>query len=424
MADIPIAFGGGGGSGSDDVTASKNQVLAGYTAITTDSGDEPVEGTIPTKATTVYNTSTSDQVIAANQYLGGDQFIRGVATSNIDAGNIKKGVVVKVGDANDAGRIKNVTGTYTTVSSGQTAVTAAAMLSGYSGFAEGGSEVQGSISSLAATTYNTSTSDQTIAASQYLSGTQTIRAVTTANIDAGNIKKGVVVKVGDENDAGRIKNITGTYTTITSGQTGATAGSMLSGYSAFSNGGDEVKGTISSKAAATYTATTSNQTINAGQYLSGAQTIAGNSNLVAGNILSGKTIFNVSGSFVSGAQRVKSGAITSSADTLTFVGQSLGRNGAWDSETNYGCYYYSISNIGFAPSYMYTVNNNSKTVNQLGYYGWWEGGYWMLQSQTSASGKLYLSCRRFKNTGNLSFTSSLVRVPYGYASTTQWYILG
>ena len=103
-----------------------------------------------------------------------------------------------------------LTGTYTTVSSGQSAVTAAAMLKGYSGFANGGAEVKGNINSKAAATYNTSASDRTIAAAQYLSGDQTIKGVTTENISAANIKKGVVVKVGDSNSAGRIKNVTGT----------------------------------------------------------------------------------------------------------------------------------------------------------------------------------------------------------------------
>lgn len=69
----------------------------------------------------------------------------------------------------------------------------------------------GTITSKAAATYNTSSSDQTISSGQYLSGTQTIKAVTTENIDAANIKSGVTVKVGDANSAGRIKNVTGTY---------------------------------------------------------------------------------------------------------------------------------------------------------------------------------------------------------------------
>lgn len=42
-----LASGGGGGTGSDECTASKAQVLAGYTAVTSDSGDEAAEGTMP-----------------------------------------------------------------------------------------------------------------------------------------------------------------------------------------------------------------------------------------------------------------------------------------------------------------------------------------------------------------------------------------
>lgn len=69
----------------------------------------------------------------------------------------------------------------------------------------------------------------------------------------------------------------------------------LSGSTAYANG-VKYTGSISSKAAATYTPTTSDQTINAGQYLSGAQTIKGDANLQAGNIANGITIFGVTGS--------------------------------------------------------------------------------------------------------------------------------
>lgn len=67
-----------------------------------------------------------------------------------------------------------------------------------------------SVTTKGAATYNTATSDQTIAAGQYLTDAQTIKAVTTSNITAANILKDVVVKVGDANNAGRIKNVTGT----------------------------------------------------------------------------------------------------------------------------------------------------------------------------------------------------------------------
>lgn len=51
------------------------------------------------------------------------------------------------------------------------------------------------------------------------------------------------------------------------------------------------------KAATTYTPKTTNQTISAGTYLTGAQTIKGDANLVAGNIKSGVSIFGVAGNY-------------------------------------------------------------------------------------------------------------------------------
>jgi len=57
-------------------------------------------------------------------------------------------------------------------------------------------------------------------------------APTTQNIDAGNIKKGVVVKVGDPGNAGRYKNVTGNFT----GDANAAAGDIRNGKTAYVNG--------------------------------------------------------------------------------------------------------------------------------------------------------------------------------------------
>jgi hypothetical protein len=74
----------------------------------------------------------------------------------------------------------------------------------------------------------------------------------------------------------------------------ATAGTLLASYTATVDSG-QITGTIPSKSSQTYTPGTSNQTIASGQYLSGSQTILGDANLAAPNILKGKSIFNVAG---------------------------------------------------------------------------------------------------------------------------------
>jgi hypothetical protein len=221
----------------------------------------------------------------------------------------------------------------------------------------------------AAATYNTSTSDQTIASNRWLTGTQTIKSVTTSNLTAANIKSGVVVKVGDANNASRITQVTGTlkeesFTATISGTgnssycyvqlNGGTkyytsgdtftfkAGDSLYCYTYNSGGvsqligvnGSIVKsGTTSAnytytmpnrdigivlqysgvggisinesvvptayRTAYTYTPTTYNITIPSGVHIAGSQTIQGDSNLIASNIKSGISIFGVSGTYES-----------------------------------------------------------------------------------------------------------------------------
>ena len=79
----------------------------------------------------------------------------------------------------------------------------------------------------------------------------------------------------------------------------ATATDILSGKTAYINN-TKVTGTIAFKPAQTYTPGTINQTISAGYFLSGDQTIAGDANLVAENIAQGVSIFGVEGTHSGG----------------------------------------------------------------------------------------------------------------------------
>lgn len=76
---------------------------------------------------------------------------------------------------------------------------------------------------------------------------------------------------------------------------------------------------VTKKSAATYTPGTSNQSIASGQYLSGAQTIKGDSNLIASNIKKGVTIFNVTGSYneATGGPTLQTKTVTPSESTQT-----------------------------------------------------------------------------------------------------------
>ena len=80
----------------------------------------------------------------------------------------------------------------------------------------------------------------------------------------------------------------------------ASSADILNGKTAYSKG-EKVTGKIQSQGAQSFTPGTSDQTIKAGVYLSGTQTIKGDSDLIASNIKSGVSIFNVSGSFTSDA---------------------------------------------------------------------------------------------------------------------------
>lgn len=125
---------------------------------------------------------------------------------------------------------------------------------------------------------------------------------------------------------------------------------------------DYVGTSITKKAAQTYTPGTTNQTIAAGQYLSGAQTILGDANLVASNIASGISIFGVQGTHEGGVSEedvnIKwiTGAVSGSHSysingihSYAFAAQSI---------TDV-----SLPNVGSVPSGAFTNCTNLKHVD-------------------------------------------------------------
>ncbi len=94
--------------------ATTPTVSAGYvSSATASTATVALTASVTTKAAATINTSTSDQTIASGTYLTGAQTIKAVkVSSTLTAENIKNGVTIEVGDANDSDRITSVTGTY------------------------------------------------------------------------------------------------------------------------------------------------------------------------------------------------------------------------------------------------------------------------------------------------------------------------
>lgn len=91
---------------------------------------------------------------------------------------------------------------------------------------------------------------------------------------------------------------TGTNT-LTLSKSVSNTPTVSAGYVASGTAGNSsvsLTASVTTKAAATITPGTSNQTIASGTYLTGTQTIQGDADLVAGNIVAGKNIFGVAGS--------------------------------------------------------------------------------------------------------------------------------
>ncbi len=78
---------------------------------------------------------------------------------------------------------------------------------------------------------------------------------------------------------------------------------------------------LTTQGAQTITPTTSDQTIASGKYLTGAQTIKGDANLLAGNIKKDVEIFGVTGSYEGGGGSAnhESGVVTIATDTETLT---------------------------------------------------------------------------------------------------------
>lgn len=107
-------------------------------------------------------------------------------------------------------------------------INASKMRNGEIGYGADGTKYTGSMTEKNAASYNPSSSDQTINADQYLKGAQTIKAVTTTNLNAAYIADGVTVKVGCAADDDCVTSVTGTLKSAVITQDPTTHGLRIS----------------------------------------------------------------------------------------------------------------------------------------------------------------------------------------------------
>ena len=158
------------------------------------------------------------------------------------------------------------------------------MLNGVTAYA-GGTKYTGTITSKSSSDLSASGATVTAPAGYYASNAS--KSVASGSATAPGTISGTSASVS-----------TGTNV-LTLTKTVSVTPSVTAGYVANGTAGNSsvsLSATVTTKAAATITPGTSNQTIASGTYLTGAQTIAGDADLVAGNIKSGVTIFGVAGS--------------------------------------------------------------------------------------------------------------------------------
>ena len=248
-----------GGTDTSDATATASDILVGKTAY--GSGGK-ITGTIQTKSQATYTPGTANQTITSGVYLTGTQTIKG--DSNLVASNIKSGT-----------SIFGVTGTYEGNNSGSgvdvsgVTATASDVLSPKVFVDSTGVEQTGTIVTKTTNDLTVSGATVTVPAGYYAS--QAKKSVATA------IQATPTISISSDG--------------LITASTTQSAGYVSSGAKAATK-------QLSTKSATTYTPSTSNQTISSGYYLTGTQTIKGDSNLVASNIKSGVSIFGVNGTLV------------------------------------------------------------------------------------------------------------------------------
>lgn len=218
VPEVNIPLSGGGTAEFFDISAttlaSGGEMLNGVIAY--DAEGNQITGSIATKSSSDLTASGATVTVPAGYYSSS-------ASKSVSSGSAKTPATTITADPtitiSSAGLItaavsesQNITPT----------VSAGYVSSGTSGTVTVSGSSTEQLTTKAATTYQPSTSNQSIASGTYLTGTQTISAVTYSGLSAAVIAEGTTVKIGCSADDDCIASITGTLSSVVVSQDSST----------------------------------------------------------------------------------------------------------------------------------------------------------------------------------------------------------
>jgi hypothetical protein len=292
---VSIQCGGIGSSG----TATAADVLIGKTFSNSSAGG--LIGTMPNNGAVTLTPGTSDQTIAAGYHNGSGKC---AGDADLVSGNIRSGV-----------NLFGVNGDSNVVNTSSGDAAAGDLLSGKIVWVDG-AQVTGAMANNGAVTLTPGTADQTIAAG-YHNGSG--KVIGDADLLSGNIKSGV-----------NLFGVNGSPSVVETSSATATAADMLSGKTAYVNG-SLVTGSVPSGSDVNGANGAKTVTIPDGLYAGSKTATANDTNLVAGNIKSGTSLFGVSGSVIQASGNAAAGDVLASKTFSNASGADTGsmpNNGA------------------------------------------------------------------------------------------------
>ena len=364
-----------GKGGGGNVTADK--LLIGATA-TGDSG--AIVGTMPDNGAINITPGMTAQTIPQGYTSGGTV----AGDSNLITGNIKAGATV-FGVAGKSSVVDTADGT----------TTADKILNTYTGYVNG-AKVTGTMANNGAVTITPGGTAKTIPPG-YHNGAGTV--ATDVNLVTGNIIAGKT-----------IFGVAGKASVVETSSATATAGQMLSGATGYVNG-NLITGTIPSKGTATINPSTTTQTISAGQYISGTQTIAPvTGSAQASQVLSGLTFSSSYGIGLTGTM------------TMASIGGRYYASGRLYSDYNTSGGWFTSVTLPFIPAVVIAKYNNTSYVhvalNQPSLLGLTTAVTWNAlpnyEGGTSKSSTIYSrAINGYTGTPAIQITGAVVTMSFG-----------